>query len=117
MLRKERISSRFSEVMKVHRGCRASTMSSHSFLAAIESEDGRRWLNNVLIAVVSGELAFSGMRRTSRPERGCQEKHVLSRRWGSWTRSIWMRMLSEILLSQLRPMRVRHTCVCDEINP
>ena len=78
VFKKERMSSRFSDVMKVQSGCRASTMSSHSFLAEIGSFDGRRWLKRALIAVVSGFWAFSGMRRTSRPVK--RTEHAMSRR-------------------------------------
>lgn len=63
LLRKLRISSRFSDEIPDQRRCRASTISSHSSRAAAESDE-RRWLKKVLTAAVSGE---SGMRRTSRP--------------------------------------------------
>jgi hypothetical protein len=62
------MSSRFSEVMDVQRGCRDSTMSSHSMRASL-GEEVRRWLKRVLMAVVSREVESSGMRRTSRPGR------------------------------------------------
>jgi len=67
VLRKERMSSRFSEVMDVQSGCRDSTMSSHSMRAS-DGEEVRRWLKRVFMAVVSGEVESSGMRRTRRPD-------------------------------------------------
>lgn len=69
MLRKDRISSRFGEDIEFQRGCRDSTMSSHSMRASV-GELVRRWLKSVFMAVVSGEVGSSGMRRTSRPG-GC----------------------------------------------
>jgi hypothetical protein len=75
VLRKERISSRFSLEMDVQRRCRPSTMSSHS-TRAMEGDGESRWLKRVLMAVVSGREGSSGMRRTSRPEGG-QLRHVI----------------------------------------
>lgn len=66
------MSSRFSDEMSVHSGCRASTISSHSTRARALEED-RRWLKNDFIAAVSGD-GEEGMRRTSRPRR-CE--HVI----------------------------------------
>lgn len=65
VLKRERMSSRFSEEMDVHSACLASTTSSHSIRARGESGE-RRWLNSVLIAVVSGEEESSGISLTSR---------------------------------------------------
>lgn len=62
------MSSRFSEVMDVQSGCRASTMSSHSMRASV-GEEVRRWLKKVLMAFVSREVGSSGIRRTRRPWR------------------------------------------------
>ena len=62
--------------MDVHSACLASTTSSHSIRARGESGE-RRWLNSVLIAVVSGEEESSGISLTSRPEQG-QWLHVIS---------------------------------------
>ena len=66
VLRKERISSRFSEVMHSQRAWRDSTMESHSMRASV-GEGRRRWLKRVFMAVVSGEVGSSGMRRIRRP--------------------------------------------------
>lgn len=66
VLKKERMSSRFEEVIFVQRGCRASTMSSHS-TRALAGEEERRWLNKAFILVDSGDV-LEGMSRTSRPD-------------------------------------------------
>lgn len=69
VLRNERMSSRLGEDMESQSGWRDSTISSHSMRASV-GETVRRWLKSVLIAVVSGEVGSSGMRRTSRPGGG-----------------------------------------------
>lgn len=74
VLRNERMSSRLEDEIADQRWERPSTMESHSSRAAAESEEERRWLKIVFMAVFSGVL-LEGMRRTSRP--------VIVRKWDS----------------------------------
>jgi hypothetical protein len=78
VFKKDLMSSLFSEEMNDHNGWRASTMSSHSLRAELESDEERRWLKSSLIAVFSGLEGESGMRRTSRPGYSQEAEHVTS---------------------------------------
>lgn len=66
VFRNERMSSFLGEEMSFQSGDRASTISSHSCLAAVESL-GKRWLKKALTALRSGSSPSSGIRRTKRP--------------------------------------------------
>lgn len=58
------MSSRCEEGIAVQRGCRVSTMSSHSVRAARGDAEVRRWAKRVRRGRVDGVV---GMRRTRRP--------------------------------------------------
>ena len=67
-LKNERINSFFAGVIAVHSPDVPSTMDCHS-LVAMPASAGSRWLNNALIADLSGCSGESGIKRTNRPVR------------------------------------------------